>query len=169
MAADPWTRRARREFQEPKREFRRLLQEGGEARLRAACARVACYAAGMPTTTKPATPTIRLIWPNPRELRPTLVRETPRGARGERRLGPRAVLSLAEAAVVLQRSAEEVRRAIRTGFLRACRRRPRPAVTFRSCQEFLREEAYDGRVAKARIEADAAPLPAAEVYRDLGM
>lgn len=117
----------------------------------------------------PPAPTLRVIWPNPGELRATLVREAPRGARRERKLGPRAVLSVAEAAVVLRRSAEEVRRAIRAGFLRACRRGSQPAVTFRSCQEFLREEAHDGRIAKARMAAAAAPILAEEVYRELGM
>lgn len=112
---------------------------------------------------------ISVVWATPREARATIVRETPSGQRYERNIGPRALLSLAEAAVVLERPPEEVRRAIRTGFLRACRRGRRAAVTFRACIEFLREEEYEGRMAKAAMEAGGPSIPAEEVYRQLGI
>ena len=83
-------------------------------------------------------PRIRVYWENP-----------PSGAlmveRGQtfKRLGPRGLLDLDEAAEALNRSRDEVVRAIRAGFLRARPRGQQLYVTVQACTEFLREEQAD--------------------------
>lgn len=107
------------------------------------------------------------------ELRPnpptgaTLIRIFPSGRRRARALGPRALLSLAEAAAVLKRPRAEVQRAVRTKFLRSAR--GGRYVTYGACLAFLREEAADGRAAQAAMASGGPSIPARELYRRLGI
>ena len=116
----------------------------------------------MPTATK-----IQVIWPNPAEPRATLVRKTARGRLRERIVGPRALLTIDEAAAVLERPAEHVRRAIEARLLRPVRRGGRRYLTMRTCTEFRREEQSDLAVARSRLHERV--YPAEEVYRQLGI
>ena len=116
----------------------------------------------MPTGAK-----IQVIWPNPDEPRATLVRKTAQGRLRERVVGPRALLTIDEAAAVLERPAEHVRRAIEAHLLRPVRRGGRRYVTMRTCAEFRREEQSDLAVARARLRDPV--RPAEEVYRQLGI
>lgn len=115
----------------------------------------------MPTATK-----IRTVWPDSAEPRATLERETPGGRVSSRPLGPRALLGLGEAAVVLKRPRGEVQQAIRTGFLTARRRGNRCYVTMKACTDFLREEEADWAFVRAR--AHEPTIPADEVLRRHG-
>lgn len=119
----------------------------------------------MTTVTAIAKPTIRVLWPNPAELRATLIHVTPSGRERERHVGPRAALTLAEAAAVLDHSRDEVRRAIRTGFLRAGRRSGRLVVTLGACHRYVRELQAD--LALARSTEGAPTIPADVVHARL--
>lgn len=118
-------------------------------------------------------PKVRVAWANPGEARATLVTTTRNGHTRERSLGPRTLLTLASAAVVLNRPVAEVRRAIDAGFLRAARPRPPVRVTLRACRAFLDEERADGVRARASLEemrrTGAKPIPADVVHRELGL
>ena len=113
----------------------------------------------------------RVAWSHPGEARAMLVTTSSNGHIRERALGPRTLLTLTEAAVVLNRPVAEVRRAIDAGFLRAARRRPRTLVTLRACHTFLDEERADG--ARAALEemrrTGENPIPADVVFRELGL
>ena len=95
-------------------------------------------------------------WENPPTGAVYLRRDTSAGPEDERR-GPRSLLTLDEAAVVLERSPAEVVQAIRAGFLRAQRRGSRVLVTPRSCRDFLDEEAEDRAIARARRREPTIP------------
>lgn len=86
---------------------------------------------------------IRVCWENPPGGALIIERDMPSGRTAERALGPRGLLDLDEAAAVLDRSRDEVVRAIRAGFLRARRRRQQLYVTVQACTDFLREEQAD--------------------------
>ena len=78
-----------------------------------------------------------------------------RGVRGRveaRELDARDVLTLEEAAAVLKRPVDEVRKDIRTRFLRATRRKGRVVVTVAACHQFLAEEREDGEAALEAAE-----------------
>ncbi len=116
---------------------------------------------------------IRVEWssPPPRSwlkfvgpLEATIVREAVGGRGRRRKVGPRARLTLDEAAAVLGRPREYVERAVRAGFLRPVPD-SRRHVTLRACVKFLQEEECDGRIAQER--GGEATIPAEEVYREL--
>lgn len=96
-----------------------------------------------------------------------------RGQTLEREVGPNDLLTLAEAAAVLERPVADVRRAIRTRFLPARRRRRQVLVTVAACHRFLREEREDGQDAVAAVErarrTGAQPLSSDHVFRELGL
>ncbi|MBI4593490.1 MAG: helix-turn-helix domain-containing protein [Candidatus Rokubacteria bacterium] len=98
------------------------------------------------------------------QANPPAVLQVARATRhGVQLLGPRARLTLDEAAEALGRSRDDVKRAIRAGFLRAVQRGSRCYVTVQACAAFLAEERHDADAA-ARAEADAAargelPIP----------
>ncbi len=73
----------------------------------------------------------------------TIERILPTGRTVERELGPRGLLELDEAAVLLDRPRDQVLRAIRAGFLRVRRRGRNLYVTVQACTDFLREEQAD--------------------------
>lgn len=106
---------------------------------------------------------IRVIWPNPSEPRATLVRVTARGER-ERTVGPRGLLTLDEAAAVLDRSRADVVRSIRAGFLRATRREGRRYVTMLACRDYVRDLLADLSVARTRSREPR--VSAEEVFRE---
>lgn len=112
-------------------------------------------------------PTIRVVWPNPAGPCATLIRVTPSGRERERTVGPRALLTLDEAAAVLGRPRAGVQRAIRAGFLATRRRGSRRYVTMKACADFRREEEAD--LAFARVRAHEPDIPADEVYSRLGL
>lgn len=107
---------------------------------------------------------IRVWWENPPGAALTIERELPNGRTIERALGPRGLLDIEEAAVVLGRSREQVVRAIRLGFLRATRRQISGAragrrlyVTVQACVGFLREERADVEAARRAEKEPAIP------------
>ena len=110
--------------------------------------------------------TIRVRWENAATAALTLERKTPSGRMSSRALGPRAILRLEEAAAAVERPRDQVRRAIRAGFLRARRRGGRTVVTVQACADFLREERADREVVRARRGAPTVPFE--EVLRELG-
>ena len=81
-------------------------------------------------------------------------------------LGPRELLTLAEAAEVLGRPLEHVERAIRGGFLRVRRKGTRCYVTVQACRTFLAEERADLRAAHASRGGPF--IPAEDVFRQTG-
>ena len=98
---------------------------------------------------------IHVYWENPPSAALTIEHVLPSGRTVERALGPRGLLDLDEAAVVLGRSRDQVIRAIRAGFLRATRRQISRArarrqlyVTVQACVGFLREERADVEAAR---------------------
>ena len=109
---------------------------------------------------------MRVIWPDLAVPRATLIRITVRGQERERILGPRALLTLHEAAAVLDRSREDVLRSIRAGFLRPVRRGARQYVTMAACRDYVRELLADLTVARARSRGPR--IPAEEVFREAG-
>lgn len=118
---------------------------------------------------------VRVEWsaPPPRSwlkfagpLEATIVREAAGRRARRRKVGPRARLTLEEAAAVLGRPREYVQRAVQTGFLRPVRD-SRRHVTLGACINFLREEEHEGRIARER-EGEPT-IPAEEVYRELGI
>ena len=111
---------------------------------------------------------IRVIWPNLSEPRATLFHKTQRGEERERTVGPRALLTLEEAAAVLDRSRADVIGSIRSGFLRATRRGGRRYVTMLSCRDYVRELLADFAVARARSRGSRIRIPAEEVFREAG-
>ena len=121
------------------------------------------YASAM----SPATKT-RAIWPDLSVPRATLVQVTSRGEERERPVGPRTLLTLAEAAAVLDRSPAEVLRSIRAGFLRPVRRGSRRYVTMTACRDYVRELLADLAVARARSREPGIRTPAEEVFREAG-
>lgn len=107
---------------------------------------------------------IRVWWENPPGVALTIEHVLPSGRTAERTLGPRGLLDLDEAAVVLGRSRDEVLRAIRAGFLRATRREicgarsgRRLYVTVQACVGFLREERADVEAARLARRERAIP------------
>lgn len=76
-----------------------------------------------------------------------------------------------EAAAVLARPVREVRRSIRTGFLRACP--DGRHVTLAACHQFLVEEREDGETAVAAMEkvrrGETAVSPWEQVRQQLGL
>jgi hypothetical protein len=92
----------------------------------------------------PAPARIRVCWENPFGT-PRLILETRRGNQVvERPLGPRGILTLDQAAAVLERPRAAVLCEIRAGLLRPVRRRGRTVgVTVRACAEFLAEQRQD--------------------------
>ena len=64
---------------------------------------------------------IQVVWPNRAEPRATLVFKAKYGRLRERVVGPRALLTIEEAAAVLERPVVHVRRAIKARLLRANR------------------------------------------------
>lgn len=109
----------------------------------------------------------RIVWPNPPAPSATLVRELKGGKTRQRVLGPRALLTLDQAAEVLQRKKADVQRSIRGGFLRSVRRGGRRYVTLQACSDYVREVITDTTVARAR-EHDR-EIPAEEVFREAGV
>lgn len=105
-----------------------------------------------------------------REARPgppriAVVREM--GARKvERLVGPRAWLTLDEAAALLERPAAVVARSIQNRFLRARRRGRDVFVTVAACEQFLHEEREDIRHARATENERRHAAP--EVHAELG-
>ena len=116
-------------------------------------------------------PAIVFRWHQPRAaLLVTIERQVGNRTRA-RDVGPRGLLDLDEAATVLARPREAVRRSIRSGFLRAARRGRCPLVTLKACIDFLAEERADGKaaqtvLARARARGEQ-PIPADEVHRRL--
>jgi hypothetical protein len=90
----------------------------------------------------------------------------------QRELGPRDVLTVAEAAAILKRPVSEVRKDIRARFLRATRRKGRVVVTVAACREFPDEEREDGEavlnVAERIRRGEARLIPYEEVKKKLG-
>jgi hypothetical protein len=107
---------------------------------------------------------MRVVWPDPSEPRATLIRVTPRGEERERTVGPRTLLTLDEAAAVLDRSRADVRRSIRAGFLRPVRRGGRDYVTMQACRDYRRELLADLAIARDRSRGPR--IPATEVFRE---
>ena len=105
------------------------------------------------------------------EVRLTLRREV-RGRVQQRELGSRDVLTMNEAAAVLKRPLRELRQDIRSGFLRATRRKGHVVITVAACRRFIDEEREDGEAAAhvaARIRRrDAKLVPYEEVKKRLG-
>lgn len=99
----------------------------------------------------------------------TLARRV-RGQTVQRVVAPRGRLTLPEAAAVLERPLREVRRSIRTGFLRACA--DGRHVTVAACHQFLRGEREDGEAAMAAMDkvrrGEARVTPWEQVRRELG-
>jgi hypothetical protein len=100
----------------------------------------------------------------------TLRREM-RGRVGQRDLGPRDMLTVAEAAAILERPVSEVRKDIRARFLRATRRKGRVVVKVAACRQFLDEEREDRKAALGVTErirrGDARLIPYEEVKKRL--
>ncbi len=96
----------------------------------------------------------------------TLVRES-RGRRLERKVGPRGLLTLEEAAAVLARPVTMVRQSIRAGFLHARRTGGHLVVTLGACQRYLRDEVEDRAAIHARRHQRR--YPAEEVHAELGL
>ena len=111
---------------------------------------------------------IRVIWPDLSVPRATLVQVTSRGEERERTVGPRTLLTVAEAAAVLDRSPAEVLRSIRAGFLRPVRRGSRRYVTMTAGRDYVRELLAGLAVARARSRASRIRIPAEEVFREAG-
>jgi hypothetical protein len=95
-----------------------------------------------------------------------------RGRVEQRELGPRDVLTIAEAAAILKRPVSEIRKDIRARFLRATRRKGRVMVTVAACRRFLDEEREDGKAALDAAErigrGEAGLIPYEEVKKRLG-
>ena len=108
---------------------------------------------------------IQVVWPNRAEPRATLVFKAKYGRLRERVVGPRALLTIEEAAAVLERPVAHVRRAIEARLLRAVRRGSRRYLTMGACAGFLREEKADLAVARARLHEPV--RSSEEVYRHL--
>jgi hypothetical protein len=89
----------------------------------------------------------------------------PRAGGYARVVGPRALLTIAEAAAVLDRPVAHVRRAIKARLLRVVRRGDREYVAMSACVGFLREEKADLAVARARFHELVRACK--EVYRKL--
>jgi hypothetical protein len=96
----------------------------------------------------------------------TLVRDV-RGRRLEREVGPRARLTVEEAAAVLDRPVAAVRIAIRAGFLRVRQVGGRAMITLAECQRYLREESEDRAAVRARRQQRR--YPAEKVHARLGL
>lgn len=114
---------------------------------------------------------LRVHWESSNaQPRVTLARQV-RGRTLERAVGPRGRLTLVEAAAILRRPVREVRRSIRTGFLRACA--DGRHVTLAACHQFLIEERADGEAAVALMEkvrrGEMALIPWEQVHRELGL
>lgn len=110
---------------------------------------------------------IQVVWTDRAEPHATLIFKTQGGRLRERVVGPRALLTIAEAAVVLERPVAHVRRAIKARLLRAVRRGSRTYLTMGTCVGFLREEKADLAVARARLHEPVRSSD--EVYRQLGL
>ena len=108
---------------------------------------------------------IQVVWPNRAEPRATLIFKAERGRLRERIVGPRALLTVEEAAAVLERPVGHVRRAIKARLLRTVHRGGRTYITMASCAGFLREEKADLAVARARLHEPV--RSSEEVYRQL--
>jgi hypothetical protein len=108
----------------------------------------------------------RVIWPDLAVPRATLIRITARGQERQRILGPRALLTLHEAAAALDRSREDVLHSIRAGFLRPVRRGARQYVTMAACRDYVRELLADLTVARSRSRGPR--ILAEEVFRETG-
>jgi hypothetical protein len=87
---------------------------------------------------------VRVWWHNPPGATARLTVESSGEARD---VGPRGLLTLAEAAAVLDRSEADVRAAIRTRFLRAVRRGSSLYVTLQALISYAREEQRDTEIA----------------------
>src|SRR5713226_4272943 len=94
-------------------------------------------------------PKIRVYRKTRSAPRVTLVREN-RGRSFQREVGPRGLLTIEEAAAVLDRPVAAVRQSIRAGFLRAQRIGGHLVVTLAACHRYLREEAEDRAAIRAR-------------------
>ena len=108
---------------------------------------------------------IHVVWPSRAEPRATLAFKTEGGRLRERVVGPRALLTIAEAAAVLDRPVAHVRRAIKACLVRAVRRGSRTYLTMGTCVGFLREEKAD--LAVARVRFHELVRFSEEVYRQL--
>ena len=108
---------------------------------------------------------IQVVWSNRAEPRATLIFKAQGGRLRDRVVGPRALLTIAEAAAVLDRPVAHVRRAIKARLLRAVRRNGREYLTMGTCVGFLREEKADLVVARARLHEPV--RSSEEVYRQL--
>ena len=108
---------------------------------------------------------IQVVWRNRAEPRATLILKAESGRLRERVVAPRTLLSIAEAAAVLDRPIAHVRRAIKARLLRAVRRGSRTYLTMATCAGFLREEVADVAVAGARLHEPV--RSSEEVYRQL--
>ena len=113
----------------------------------------------------PTVMAIQVVWPDRAEPRAILIFKAEDGRLRERVVGPRALLTIAEAAAVLERPVAHVRRAIKARLLRAVRRGGRECVTMGTCVGFLREEKADLAVARARLHEPV--RSSEEVYRQL--
>jgi predicted DNA-binding protein len=95
-----------------------------------------------------------------------------RGRVEQRELGPRDVLTVTEAAAILKRPVNEIRKDIRARFLRTTRRKGRVMVTVAACRQFLDEEREDGKAALDAAErirrGEARLIPYEEVKKRLG-
>lgn len=126
------------------------------------------------TTTRARSPRIRASWHQPTGPVPrvTLARIV-RGVPVERTVGPRGLLTLEEAAAVLDRPIREVRKDIRTAFLPARRHEGRLVVTVAACYRFLVEEREDGQGACAALEemrrTGQRPIPYERVRQEAGL
>jgi hypothetical protein len=108
---------------------------------------------------------IRVHRENPPDaLRVTIIRGT-----RERVVGPRGWLTLAEAAAVMRRPVAAVRQSIRAGFLPARRRGTATVLTLAAVDRYLREEAEDIAMVRARRRDAGRGRPAEEVFARFGL
>ena|SRR2546425_12570231 len=116
--------------------------------------------------------TLRAAWHTEAGEPRVIFRREVRGRVEERSLGPRDVLTLEEAATILKRPVNEIRKDIRTRFLRTTRRKGRLVVTVGACRQFLDEEREDGeaaiRVAERIRRSETKLIPYEEVKKRLG-
>lgn len=125
----------------------------------------------MTNTRTPTTPKLRVQWESRNSSPRVVLARQLRGRTLERTVGPRGRLTFEEAAAVLERPVREVRRSIRTGFLRACP--DGRHVTLAACHQFLVEEREDGEAAVAVMDkvrrGEMALIPWEKVHRELGL
>ena len=102
-----------------------------------------------------------------RDRQPGALRITILRGQTERKVGPRGLLTIEEAAAFMRRSPAVVQRSIAAGFLPARRRGRQLVVTLAACDRYLREEAED--IAALRARRHQRRIPGEEVHATLGL